>query len=56
MLIESSALEVEAVGILARASSLAQLADTVENSDFLAEFLQLKVSPATRRTYAQTGG
>jgi integrase/recombinase XerC len=46
-------LEREAMGILTRAGNLAALADRVGNSDFLAEFLQLRVSPATRRTYTQ---
>lgn len=42
------------MGILTRASNrLAAIADGVTESDFLAEFLQLKTSPATRRTYAQ---
>ena len=45
--------EHEAMGILTRAGNLAALADRVGNSDFLAEFLQLRVSPATRRTYTQ---
>jgi integrase/recombinase XerC len=45
--------EREAMGILTRAGNLAALADRVGNSDFLAEFLQLRVSPATRRTYTQ---
>jgi integrase/recombinase XerC len=43
----------EAMGILTRAGTLAALANDVTDSDFLAEFLQLKTSPATRRTYAQ---
>ncbi|WP_373540156.1 hypothetical protein [Chamaesiphon sp.] len=43
-----------AVGILASAGNrLSSIADSVQNSDFLAEFLQLKVSPNTRRTYTQ---
>ena len=42
------------MGILTHASNrLAAIADGVTESDFLAEFLQLKTSPATRRTYAQ---
>lgn len=46
--------EAEAMGILTRASNrLAAIADHVTESDFLSEFLQLKVSPNTRRTYAQ---
>ena len=45
--------EQSAMGILTRAGNLAALADRVGNSDFLAEFLQLRVSPATRRTYTQ---
>ena len=46
--------QAEAMGILTRASNrLAIIADGVTDSDFLAEFLQLKTSPATRRTYAQ---
>ena len=45
--------EHEAMGILTRAGNLAALAERVGNSDFLAEFLQLRVSPATRRTYTQ---
>jgi integrase/recombinase XerC len=45
--------EREAMGILTRAGNLAALAERVGNSDFLAEFLQLRVSPATRRTYTQ---
>jgi integrase/recombinase XerC len=45
--------EAEAMGILTRAGQLATLADDISNRDFLAEFLQLRVSAATRRTYAQ---
>jgi integrase/recombinase XerC len=45
--------ETEAMGILTRAGNLAALAERVGNSDFLAEFLQLRVSPTTRRTYTQ---
>ena len=53
MLVNSTA-EAEAMGILTHASNrLAAIADHVTESDFLAEFLQLKVSPNTRRTYAQ---
>jgi hypothetical protein len=53
MIIDST-VEVEAVGILANASNrLSSIADSVSDSDFLAEFLQLKVSPNTRRTYTQ---
>jgi integrase/recombinase XerC len=54
MLTNSTLCEVEAVGILAVASNrLSVIADSVTESDFLAEFLQLKVSPNTRRTYSQ---
>jgi integrase/recombinase XerC len=54
MLTNSTLCEVEAVGILAVASNrLSVIADSVIESDFLAEFLQLKVSPNTRRTYSQ---
>jgi integrase/recombinase XerC len=54
MLTNSTLCEVEAVGILAVASNrLSVIADRVTESDFLAEFLQLKVSPNTRRTYTQ---
>jgi integrase/recombinase XerC len=48
------AIEAVTVGILANAGNrLSAIADTVSDSDFLAEFLQLKVSPNTRRTYTQ---
>jgi integrase/recombinase XerC len=53
-MLTNSTVKVEAVGILTQASNrLAVIADSVTESDFLAEFLQLKVSPNTRRTYTQ---
>ena len=53
-MLTNSTVKVEAMGILAVASNrLSVIADSVIESDFLAEFLQLKVSPNTRRTYTQ---
>jgi integrase/recombinase XerC len=53
-MLTNSTVKVEAMGILAVASNrLSVIADSVTESDFLAEFLQLKVSPNTRRTYSQ---